>query len=161
MKLYPKLFEELNKRDVKYVVVGGLAVVLHGHPRLTMDADLVVALDSNNARSAIEGLLSLGFTARIPVDPVTFALPEVRRAWIENKNMLVFSMADPKNPFFAVDLFVDPPIPYEELAPSAEWKEVDGVQVHVCSLADLLRMKRLSGRPEDLSDIKALEDRGD
>jgi hypothetical protein len=160
MRLYPKIFDELNRRDVKYVVVGGLAVVLHGHPRLTMDADLVVALDSHNARSAIEALLSLGFAARIPVDPVHFASREVRQAWIRDKNMLVFSMSDSNNPFFAVDLFVDPPIQYEELAIAAEWKEVDGVQVHVCSLADLLRMKRLSGRPEDLSDIKALEDRG-
>lgn len=158
MRLYPRLFDELNKRGVRYVLVGGLAVVLHGHARLTMDADLVVALDSENAARAIEALQSLGFVPRIPVDPATFAFAEVRRAWIEEKNMMVFSMADPANPFFAVDLFIDPPISYEELVATAVTKGVDGIDVLVCSVGELKRMKTLSGRAEDLADIRALED---
>jgi hypothetical protein len=80
------------------------------------------------------------------------------RDWATEKNMMVFSMANPSNPFFAVDLFVDPPLSYEELEPRAEWKEIGGVPIHVCSINDLLSMKALSGRPEDLADIKALED---
>jgi hypothetical protein len=158
MRLYSRVFDELNRQGLRYVVVGGLAVVLHGHPRLTMDADLVVALDEPNALSVIEALTKLGFVPRAPVDPKSFASQAIRESWIRDRNMMVFSMADPKNPFFAIDLFVDPPLAYDELAASALSKEVDGVPIIVCSIADLKRMKRRSGRPEDLADIAALEE---
>jgi hypothetical protein len=157
VNLYPRVFAELNDRGVRYVVVGGLAVVLHGHARLTMDADIVVALDEENARRTVDALLALGFVPRSPISAHSFASELERAKWIEEKNMLVFSMSDPATPFFAIDLFVDPPIPYAELATHAETRELDGVPISVCSRNDLIRMKRISGRPEDLADIEALE----
>lgn len=158
MQLYPPVFAELNKRHVRYVVVGGLAAVMHGRIRLTMDADIVIALDEPNARAAVESLQAIGLTPRLPVDPLQFALEEVRNGWIAERNLMVFTMIHPSNPLFAVDLFVDPPISCEELSDGVVMKELDGVPVPVCSVEDLIRMKRLSARPEDLADIQALED---
>ncbi len=155
------MFAEFNRRGVRYVLVGGLAVVLHGHARLTMDADIVVALDEENATKAVDALLALGFVPRSPVDAHSFALESQRKKWIEEKNMLVFSMVDPTNPFFAVDLFVDPPLAYAELASSAETRDLDGVPITICSKRDLIRMKRISGRREDLADVEALEGLGE
>jgi hypothetical protein len=45
---YQRFFEGLNKEDIDYLVVGGLAVNLHGIPRMTYDIDLMVSLDTGN-----------------------------------------------------------------------------------------------------------------
>ena len=56
MSLFEPLFDALNAAEVRYVVVGGLAAVLHGHARLTADIDLVVDLTPDEAKKAIQTL---------------------------------------------------------------------------------------------------------
>ena len=51
----------LERADVRYLVAGGLAVVAHGYPRLTVDLDLVLALDPANTKRAFDALQSLGY----------------------------------------------------------------------------------------------------
>jgi len=149
-----RAFEE---RGVAYVVVGGLATVLHGHPRLTGDVDLVVRLDQENARAAVEALTGMGMKPRAPVDPIGFADEATRRAWMEQKGMVAFSLVDPKNPLFGVDLLTDYPVDFEELFRESVVMRVSGVAVRVCSLKHLIEMKRATGRPIDASDVAALE----
>lgn len=50
---FERIFQLLNEHEVHYVVIGGVAVVLHGYPRLTADLDLIIDLDSSNARETI------------------------------------------------------------------------------------------------------------
>ncbi len=50
------IFAALQRAEVRHLVVGGVAVVLHGHPRFTADLDLVPALDTANARAAVAAL---------------------------------------------------------------------------------------------------------
>jgi hypothetical protein len=50
----------LNQHQVRYLIVGGLAVVAHGHVRLTVDIDLVLAVDRPNLTRAVEAIKSLG-----------------------------------------------------------------------------------------------------
>jgi hypothetical protein len=64
------------------VVVGGFATVLHGYARLTADIDLVIDLVPDEARKAIETLTRIGFRPRVPVEPLVFADPAVRRQWL-------------------------------------------------------------------------------
>ena len=59
MPLFEPVLEALNARDVRYVVVGGVAVVLHGHARLTADLDLAVDLSPGQASKAIDALMDL------------------------------------------------------------------------------------------------------
>jgi hypothetical protein len=61
MPLYLPLFKALNDADVKYVVVGGVATVLHGYARLTMDIDLIVDLVPDEAARTVRTLENLGF----------------------------------------------------------------------------------------------------
>jgi hypothetical protein len=72
---FDMIFAVLQRAGVRYLVVGGVAVVLHGHPRFTADLDLVVALDPKNARAAIEALGVLGYRPRAPVSGALFADP--------------------------------------------------------------------------------------
>ena len=155
MSLYEKLFIALS--EVRYVVVGGLAVVLHGHARLTADVDLIIDLTPSEAEKAVRALESTGLRPRAPVRAAEFADPEKRRVWIEQKGMRVFSLWDPKNPLREVDLFVEHPLPFEELFARSELLEVGAVTIRVASIPDLISLKRISARPEDLADIEALE----
>ena len=59
MALFEPVLKALNDAQVRYVVVGGLAVVLHGHSRLTLRVDLIVDLDREQARKAIDALVSI------------------------------------------------------------------------------------------------------
>jgi predicted nucleotidyltransferase len=157
MALFEPLFKALNDAGVRYVVVGGLAVVLHGHARLTVDVDLVVDLDGDQALRAIDALVRLGLRPRVPVNPKDFADRSLREAWIRDRGMQVFSMFDPSNPMRVVDLFVDHPVPFEELWSRAQEFELRETTVRVASIPDLIHLKRLADRPQDRADIEQLE----
>jgi hypothetical protein len=111
MPLFEPVFSVLNAAGVRYVVVGGLAVVLHGHPRLTADVDIVLDLEPTSSKKAMEALKGLGLKSRAPVDPAAFADPRQRAAWIKDKGMEVFNLYSPDNPLLSLDLFVRDQIP--------------------------------------------------
>lgn len=157
MALFEPIFEALNRTGSRYVVVGGVAVVLQGYARLTVDLDLVVDLEPAAAGKTVAALCGLGLRARAPVDPMGFADPVVRKGWIEQKGLLVFSFIDPQKPLLAVDLFVESPLPFEELWARSREVSLGEIKVHVASVPDLLELKRRAGRPQDLADIAALE----
>lgn len=158
MSIFEPILARLNAEGGRYVVVGGLAVVLHGHARLTVHLDLVVDLAPEAARKTIAGLLALGLRPLAPVDAFEFADVDKRREWIEEKGMRVFSLYDPDNPLRTVDLFVESPVDFEELWSSSELVQLRSAKVRVASIPDLIRLKRLSGRGLDRDDISKLEE---
>lgn len=151
-----EIFAALNKADVDYVVVGGLAVILHGYLRATADIDLVVGLAPDNCRRALDVLVTIGFKPRLPVEIEDFADPQARRTWIEQRNMLVFQLWDPNNPMRSLDIFVNEPIPFGSLMRDAVFKDVDGLGVRIASIEHLIEMKQAAGRARDADDIAKL-----
>lgn len=156
---FVSLFELLNAAHVRFVLVGGLAVVLHGFDRLTADADIIVDLSIQNAKSTVTALVAAGYRPLAPVDPLLFADPQVREQWRIHKGMTVFSMWDSKNERPSVDIFVSSPIPFETLYASSVLIELRGVSVRLASLVHLVAMKRIAGRDRDLADIRLIESR--
>jgi hypothetical protein len=156
--IYEPILEALNGADVRYVVVGGVAVVLHGHARLTADLDLAVDLEPEAARRALESLAGTGLVPAAPVEAAGFADPATRARWAEEKGMKVFSLHDPDDPMRIVDLFVESPIDFEGLWERAEVMTLGETSVRVASIEDLIQMKRMVGRPRDLEDLEALEE---
>ena len=152
------IFQALHAADVRYVVVGGVAVVLHGHARLTADLDLAIDLEPAVARRAIVALTGLGLRPRAPVRAEDFADPAIRSSWKRERGMLVFSMVDPSDPLRAVDVFVDEPIPFAELHERSLTFDIAEVPVRVASIPDLITLKRQAGRPQDEADIAALRE---
>jgi hypothetical protein len=142
--------------QVRYVVVGGLATVLHGYARLTADIDLMVDLEPEEVRKSIDALAGYGMVPRLPVDPYGFADPDIRRHWIEEKNMRVFSMWKPDEPLLSVDLFVEDPIEFHLVWSRAEVVALGPVSVRIASIPDLIALKRLANRPQDVIDIEKL-----
>ena len=157
MSIYLPVFESLNASGNRYVVVGGVATVLHGHARLTADVDIILDLQPEAAHSAMEALRSLGLRPRIPVDITDFADAAKRQRWIDEKGMQVFSLWDPAQPLREVDIFVSHPVDFEGLWERSKLVELESTKIHIAAISDLIALKRLAGRPQDLQDIEVLE----
>ena len=152
------VFAALGERHVRYLVVGGVAVVLHGYPRFTADLDLIVALDDSNVRAAMEALTSLGFRPRAPVGALEFADPNKRREWIQDKGLVVFSLWSPDHPATEIDVFVEEPFPFTPAFERATRVSLGSLSVRVAAIPDLILLKQRAGRPKDLDDIEKLRE---
>ena len=156
--VFTRVFAALNGRGCRYVVVGGLAAVLHGYSRLTADIDLAIDLQGEEASKVMQALEELGMAPRLPaVALADFLSPETRREWQAQRNMVVFSLHHPSDPLLSVDLFVDNPIDFASLWDRAEDLALDGLSVKVASIPDLIHLKTLAGRAQDLQDIAYLQ----
>lgn len=153
------IFECLNAAGVRYVCVGGIAVLLHGVDRLTADLDLVVELTPQASLKAIEALLAAGFRTKIPADPRGFADPETRRTWIQDKHMQVLSFWDTTRTRPDVDIFVEYPLDFETLYTQSVLTALERSTCRIASVEHLIVMKRKAGRAKDLQDIEELQDR--
>jgi predicted nucleotidyltransferase len=157
VSVYEPIFKILNEAGVRYVVVGGVATLLHGYARLTADVDLAVDLAPQEVRKMIRALANKGFRPQVPVSAETFADPAVREQWIREKHMRAFSLVDLRNPMRVVDLLLKSEVPFEELLARSQEAFVGETSVRVASLDDLITLKRHAGRPQDLADVKELE----
>jgi len=146
----------LNAAGVRYLIVGGVAVVLHGHLRTTADLDLVVQLTRENALAAVRALARLGYRPRAPVPAEGFADPAVRATWLSEKGMTVISLWSDRASGLEVDMFVAEPFDFDEVQARALRVTLDNTTAQVVSLEDLVRMKRSVGRPIDQEDVQAL-----
>ena len=158
MTPYDDVFRAMAERGVTFVVVGGMAVVLHGHARLTIDLDLVVDLAAEPALAAIDVLSGLGLRCRLPVDARDFADPVVREEWVRDRHLQVLSLYDPADPLREVDLFATHPIPFDELLADSTVMSIGDVEIRVASVGHIIRMKQQAARPQDLADVEALQE---
>ena len=147
----------LNNANVRYLIVGGLAVVAHGYVRATVDVDIVLQLERENILQAMRALGKLGYQPLVPVDPADFADEEKRKLWREEKQMIVFQMRHPRPESTRLDIFVEEPFPFPQEYERAFWDEVAGVRAPILCYDELIRLKRASGRPQDLADVAELE----
>jgi predicted nucleotidyltransferase len=152
-----RVLRVLEAAGVRYLVVGGVAVVLHGHPRFTADLDIAIALDPPNVQAAFAALATLGYQPRVPVSADAFADPAERGRLVAEKGMTVLSFASPALAMTEVDMFADPPFAFGEVHERAERVELGDVPVRVASITDVIAMKRRVGRPKDLEDVAVLE----
>jgi hypothetical protein len=155
------VFRALNEASVKYLVVGGIAVISHGHERLTQDLDLVIGFDEGNLLRGLRALVAVGYRPKLPVRVEDFCDEGIRKSWIEEKNMLVFQMWSDVHRRLPVDVFVSEPFDFAHAYKDArkEWLLAD-LPVTVVDLERLMEMKRSAGRPHDLVDLEALENIG-
>ena len=152
------IIRALNDADVKYLVVGGLAVVAHGLVRFTADIDVVLDPDRASLERAIRALSGLGYRPRAPVEFQKFADPAERKQWVEQKGLTVFSIFSPEHPATEIDLFVEPPFEFgPAYSRAVRFDVAPGVQATFVGLEELIDMKRRAGRPQDLVDVEGLK----
>lgn len=143
---FGSLLEDLNRAGVRYVVIGGIAVIRHGVVRATKDLDVVVAVDDHTAE-VLGGLLGHWQSTRPDGSQEDRRLPSP--GWplhLRTVHGLIDILAEPP-----------PPLDLDSLLVRADTRKVDGVPAPICSLQDLVAMKRESGRPTDHEDLSRLE----
>lgn len=131
------ILRSLADAEVRYLIVGGLAVAAHGYGRLTFDLDLVVQLQPTNVLRALKALGSLGYTPLAPVSAADFADPAKRDAWIREKNAVVFQLHSERHRETRIDLFVAEPFDFEEEYQHAKTGELlPGLPAHFVRIAE-------------------------
>ena len=145
------LVHAITKAKIKYCLVGGYAVAMHGAVRGTVNIDLVININETSLSKMQTALQSLGLLNHLPITPKDIAT--YRDEYIKNKNLIAWNFTNPNNPGEAVDII----IPYDFDDMETVTKMVGRLSVTVVSIKDLIRMKKRAGRQQDLIDIKALE----
>lgn len=152
-----ELLRSLTEADVQYVLVGGMAVQLHGYMRTTFDIDLVLAMNDANLVRFINVARQLGLTPSIPVPIDSLRDAAQIEQWHREKGMLAFALREPQTGGGVVDVLVKPDVPFERLKENAVEGELFELKVPIACIDDLLVMKRIANRPKDRLDIEALE----
>lgn len=156
--IYEDIFRELNANKIKYVVVGGIALVLHGVVRLTADLDLIVNLETKNLTKFVSVINELGYLPKVPVKAEELIDYKKRETLRREKGMQVFSFYHPTKPAVLLDVFMDEPIDYKTLEKKKKVIQAGNLKIPVVSIKHLIALKKISGRPQDIADINALKE---
>lgn len=146
-----ELLERLIEAEVRFILVGGLAVNAWGYMRATQDVDVVPDPERENLAKLDALLRELG--GKVDVDGRLLDSASISTFLRTGDRTLV------QTELGQVDVLQGlPQIPrYETLEKQAKEIDIDGLSVRVCSLEHLLEMKRVSDRPRDKDDLDALE----
>jgi predicted nucleotidyltransferase len=146
-----ELLERLVEAEVRFVLVGGLAVNAWGYLRATRDVDVVPESDPGNLKRLDTLLRDLGGKVDVggrllDSDAIATFLRTGDRTLVQTE-------------LGQIDVLQGlPQVPrFEDLEKQARDVDIDGLIVRVCSLDHLLEMKRASDRPRDHEDVEALE----
>lgn len=135
------IMQALARREVEYVLIGGLAVQAHGHVRTTQDVDVFPSRARENLERLADAIEDLG--ARPSPGAKELAAAETHVLETDAGGL---------------DVHLAPPgaAPWEDVRRRAMVLDVVGVHVAVAGLDDVIAMKRAAGRPIDRGDILAL-----
>ena len=139
---FRELLRSLNLNDVRYLLIGGYAVIAHGHPRLTNDLDVVIAADSENVAHCLEALREFGFAEGL-----------TEKALSEPKSVIRMGVEPVKIEILNYLKGAD----FESAYKRREIRAAEDIEFSLISLQDLLANKRAVARDKDLLDVKELE----
>ncbi|HMV81472.1 MAG TPA: hypothetical protein PKA14_26330, partial [Leptospiraceae bacterium] len=111
---YLDLFRDFQKNEIKYLVVGGLAVNLHGVPRMTNDVDVILSEEKENLVKFIESMRRLGYVPKLPVKADVLLDDEKINIWIKDRNLKAFTFYNTKDNYKVVDFLIVHPLNFAE-----------------------------------------------
>ncbi len=147
-----KICTALERGKIRYALVGGYAVALQGAVRGTVDIDLALSFSLEAFEKAEKIFLNLGLKPRLPVDGRHVF--RFRKEYIKNRNLIAWSFYDPSQPLNQLDVVITE----DADGMKTDTLKIQGVNIRVASKRDLIKMKRRAGRPQDLEDMKSLEE---
>jgi hypothetical protein len=155
-KMLEELFNELNKAKVKYLVAGGVAVILHGLPRITGDLDILLYLDKENLKRLDKAISKWGYVERIPVSLLSLGDHKLVRKWFKEKNLQAFTLSLLGKLPLQIDIIIEESLKFDKFEINKVEKKDGKLMIPVVSIDDLIRMKKKAGRAKDLIDLDAL-----
>jgi hypothetical protein len=154
---YVELFAALNRHKVDYLLIGGLAVSLHGVERATMDVDITVAMNPGNLSALIDTAKELKLTPVLPVPLESLSNIELMRDWHAQRHLEAFALRTPDLAGVTIDVLLFPPVDFAGMTARAVEFDVAGTWIKVVSIDDLIALKSAVGRPIDISDVEHLQ----
>lgn len=139
---FDRIVAALNKHQVDFMIIGGFAVVYHGHVRATKDLDLYIRKTEENAKRAVAALEEIGFGS-----------PEMTpKVFIADNGISLGSRP------LQIDVMSSlPGIDFDTAWAHREIGSFGLEKANYISREDLIRNKRAAGRPLDLDDARELE----
>ncbi len=135
--------QSLKDNNVRYLVVGGYAVAMHGHPRYTKDIDIWLDMTPRNAHLTLKALEDFGFGS-LDLEDEDFLDPGQ-----------IIQLGYPPN---RIDLLTSiEGMNFQECYDSRLEVEISGVSVNFIDLENLKKTKRIAGRYQDLADLDSLK----
>jgi hypothetical protein len=139
---FKEFIQFLNANNVRYLVVGGYAVAIHGHPRYTKDLDIWLEMSPENAENLIQALKQFGFGS-LGLQSQDFLTP----------NQIIQLGYPPHR----IDLLTNiDGVDFANCYPSRLEIIIDDVVVNFIDLDNLRKNKQASGRLQDLADLENL-----
>lgn len=139
---FKEFIQSLNANQVRYLVIGGYAVALHGYPRYTKDIDLWIQMSPENAARMIKALEQFGFGS-LGLQAADFLVPDQ-----------IIQLGYPPN---RIDLITTPPgVEFESCYAARVEVEMDGIIISFIDLENLRKSKQAAGRLQDLADLENL-----
>ena len=140
---FREFIQSLNANLVRYLIVGGYAVALHGHPRYTKDIDVWIEMSAENAVRMVAAIEQFGFGS-LGLTTEDFLLPDqvVQLGQAPNRIDLLVSISG---------------VEFDACYSARITADLDGVLVNIINLEDLKRNKRATGRLQDLADVENLK----
>ncbi len=136
------VFKSFQQHDVRYVVIGGIASILHGVPRATFDLDILIDATPDNARRLLDALLEAGLGT----------------AALTTANDLLANEITIFKDRARIDVQTSTPgITFKDAWSRKETMAYQGQEFYILNKEDLIRSKRAAGRPIDLEDVRLLE----
>ena len=136
------VFRSFQKHDVKYIVIGGIAAILHGVPRATFDLDILIEATPDNAQRLLNALLDAGLGTAALTSPVDVLANEI--TIFKDRVRLDVQTSTPG-------------LRFADAWSRRKTVEFQGQEFFILSKDDLVRSKRAAGRPLDLEDARLLE----
>ncbi len=140
---FKEFVQSLNANSVRYLVVGGYAVALHGHPRYTKDLDVWIEPLPDNAERLVEALKQFGFGS-LGLKAADFLVPDqiIQLGYPPNRIDLLSTLSG---------------VEFETCYSARVQVVIDDTLIDFIDLDNLKKNKRASGRHQDLADIENLE----
>jgi len=153
------LIEQLIEHGLEFIVCGGVAAIIHGVERTTLDLDISVSFKPENIQTLLTTIDTIGLRPRVPVDPVILANPEEVEKLVDNKHAIVFTFDHPDNPYLHLDIFLSRKLRYDQLLPHSIEIPFHKHNLRVLTAQYLLDLKKAIQPPreKDKMDIAILE----
>lgn len=149
---FEEILRRLGQADVRFVLIGGLALGSWGVIRATKDVDIVIDREPANVRALAEVTVALDGRIQSSEAFMSSAFSIAAALAQDDRRVLIDT---PRGPLDVVAGLPGVP-PYQELISRAQEAEIAGVKIWVCSREDLRAMKEAAGRPQDLVDLASL-----
>lgn len=156
MNMYAEIFQALNTAKIKYLIVGGVAVNLHGYVRYTSDIDILLELDEKNLEKMDKLMKKMGYISRIPVEVQELRDKKKLANWVKEKGMKAYTFVSNTRLQLDIDILVEDSLKFKKHDKEKKILHAWDIDLPTISIDYLITMKRAANRKQDITDLEAL-----